>query len=71
MSQGLLATIVCLTSNAPKSFVRMEKFKLFTTSITLLCLQCEPANVMLVHGEASKMEFLKQKIQQEFGRTFL
>ncbi|XP_077988720.1 integrator complex subunit 11-like [Glandiceps talaboti] len=29
--------------------------------------QCEPRNVMLVHGEAKKMEFLKQKITQEFG----
>ena len=26
---------------------------------------CEPRNVMLVHGEAAKMEFLKQKIKQE------
>ena len=30
-------------------------------------VQCEPRNVMLVHGEAAKMEFLKQKIHQEFG----
>jgi len=28
---------------------------------------CEPRNVMLVHGEAVKMEFLKQKIKQEHG----
>ena len=28
---------------------------------------CEPRNVMLVHGEAVKMEFLKEKIKQEFG----
>lgn len=28
---------------------------------------CEPKNVMLVHGEAAKMDFLKSKIQQEFG----
>ncbi|KAL4221575.1 Integrator complex subunit 11 [Mactra antiquata] len=28
---------------------------------------CEPKNVMLVHGEAAKMDFLKNKIQQEFG----
>ena len=25
---------------------------------------CEPRNVMLVHGEAHKMEFLKEKIRQ-------
>uniref|UniRef100_A0A182W8Z3 Integrator complex subunit 11 n=1 Tax=Anopheles minimus TaxID=112268 RepID=A0A182W8Z3_9DIPT len=27
---------------------------------------CEPRNVMLVHGEAVKMEFLKEKIREEF-----
>lgn len=35
--------------------------------IMQLIRQCEPKNVVLVHGEASKMEFLKQKITQEFG----
>ncbi|XP_069893194.1 integrator complex subunit 11 isoform X3 [Dipodomys merriami] len=28
--------------------------------------QAEPENVLLVHGEAKKMEFLRQKIEQEF-----
>ncbi|WAR13849.1 INT11-like protein [Mya arenaria] len=28
---------------------------------------CEPKNVLLVHGEAAKMDFLKTKIQGEFG----
>jgi len=28
---------------------------------------CEPSNVMLVHGEAIKMQFLKGKIEKEFG----
>ncbi|XP_064137148.1 integrator complex subunit 11 isoform X5 [Loxodonta africana] len=28
--------------------------------------QAEPEHVLLVHGEAKKMEFLKQKIEQEF-----
>ncbi|XP_053432629.1 integrator complex subunit 11 isoform X3 [Nycticebus coucang] len=28
--------------------------------------QAEPQSVLLVHGEAKKMEFLKQKIEQEF-----
>ena len=32
-----------------------------------LISQCEPENVLLVHGEASKMEFLQAKIKQEFG----
>uniref|UniRef100_A0A1X7U0J0 Integrator complex subunit 11 n=1 Tax=Amphimedon queenslandica TaxID=400682 RepID=A0A1X7U0J0_AMPQE len=27
----------------------------------------EPKNVLLVHGEAAKMEFLRQKINEEFG----
>eukprot|EP00794_Sanderia_malayensis_P015390 gene15390-16969_t len=36
------------------------------SGIMQLIRQCEPANVMLVHGEAKKMEFLKQKVQQEF-----
>lgn len=35
--------------------------------IMQLIHQAEPRNVMLVHGEAAKMEFLKQKINQEFG----
>lgn len=30
--------------------------------------QAEPESVLLVHGEAKKMEFLKQKIEQEFRR---
>lgn len=30
--------------------------------------QAEPERVLLVHGEAKKMEFLKQKIEQEFRR---
>ena len=32
--------------------------------IMQLISYCEPRNVMLVHGEAVKMEFLKQKIRQ-------
>ena len=32
-----------------------------------LIQQSEPKNVLLVHGEASKMEFLHKKIKQEFG----
>merc|ERR1711862_481889 len=35
--------------------------------IMQLISYCEPRNVMLVHGEAVKMEFLKEKIKQEFG----
>ena len=35
--------------------------------IMTLIQQCEPKNVLLVHGEASKMEFLQGKIKQEFG----
>lgn len=35
--------------------------------IMQLIQQCEPKNVLLVHGEASKMEFLQGKIKQEFG----
>lgn len=35
--------------------------------IMTLIQQCEPKNVLLVHGEASKMEFLQGKIKKEFG----
>ncbi|XP_060071309.1 integrator complex subunit 11-like [Ylistrum balloti] len=35
--------------------------------IMQLISQCEPRNVLLVHGEAVKMEFLKTKIKQEFS----
>lgn len=31
-----------------------------------LITKCEPKNVLLVHGEAIKMKFLKAKIEQEF-----
>ncbi|NWT34845.1 INT11 protein, partial [Cardinalis cardinalis] len=39
--------------------------------IMQLIRQAEPRNVLLVHGEAKKMEFLKQKIEQEFRRCQL
>ncbi len=35
----------------------------FPSGIMQLISYCEPRNVMLVHGEAQKMEFLKQKIK--------
>ena len=35
--------------------------------IMTLIKQVEPANVMLVHGERQKMEFLKERIKKEFG----
>uniref|UniRef100_A0A023F3V0 Integrator complex subunit 11 n=1 Tax=Triatoma infestans TaxID=30076 RepID=A0A023F3V0_TRIIF len=35
--------------------------------IMQLIQYCEPRNVLLVHGEAAKMEFLKEKIKQEFN----
>lgn len=34
--------------------------------IMQLIANCQPRNVMLVHGEAAKMEFLKEKIREEF-----
>jgi Cft2 family RNA processing exonuclease len=37
--------------------------------IMQLIRQCQPSNVMLVHGEAEKMEFLKVKIKEEFGMS--
>ena len=41
--------------------------RLHTNQLFRTCSQADPRNVMLVHGEAAKMEFLKQKIMQEFG----
>lgn len=38
-----------------------------SSGIMKLINQCQPENVMLVHGEASKMEFLLGKIKQEFN----
>ncbi|CAH8848601.1 unnamed protein product [Trichobilharzia szidati] len=35
--------------------------------IMQLISHCQPKHVMLVHGEANKMDFLKLKIEQEFG----
>lgn len=39
--------------------------------IMQLIRQAEPRNVLLVHGEAKKMEFLKQKIEQEFRKLII
>jgi len=36
--------------------------------IMQLIRMAEPRNVLLVHGEAVKMEFLKGKIEQEFSK---
>lgn len=35
--------------------------------IMTLISQCQPSNVLLVHGEAAKMAFLKAKIENEFN----
>lgn len=35
--------------------------------IMQLIRMAEPRNMLLVHGEAAKMEFLKGKIEQEFS----
>ncbi|KAG9339258.1 hypothetical protein JZ751_023955 [Albula glossodonta] len=37
--------------------------------IMQLIRMAEPRNVLLVHGEAKKMEFLKDKIEQEFSES--
>jgi len=37
--------------------------------IMQLISHCEPKNILLVHGEAAKMEFLRKKIEQEFGTS--
>ena len=36
--------------------------------LLIFWFQAEPKNVLLVHGEAGKMDFLKQKIEKEFGK---
>lgn len=37
--------------------------------IMQLIRMAEPRNMLLVHGEAKKMEFLKDKIEQEFSKS--
>lgn len=37
--------------------------------IMQLIRMAEPRNMLLVHGEAAKMEFLKGKIEQEFSKS--
>jgi Cft2 family RNA processing exonuclease len=39
--------------------------------IMQLIRHCEPKNVVLVHGEGAKMEFLRQQVMKEFGKLFL
>lgn len=59
------------------SWVYAQEFKFYRecdkAPIVLLNVipQAEPRNVMLVHGEAEKMEFLKQKIVKEFGNQLI
>ena len=36
--------------------------------IMQLITNCEPKNVVLVHGESGKMDFLKNQIQKEFSK---
>ena len=36
-------------------------------SETHTLMQADPRHLMLVHGEAAKMQFLRQKVVQEFG----
>lgn len=38
--------------------------------IMQLIRNCEPRNVVLVHGENLKMDFLKDQIVKEFGNYF-
>ena len=33
-----------------------------------LIRQAEPRHVVLVHGESQKMDFLRDKIKEEFGK---
>lgn len=35
--------------------------------IMQLIQNCEPKNVVLVHGESSKMDFLREQIMKEFS----
>uniref|UniRef100_A0A672NT75 Integrator complex subunit 11 n=1 Tax=Sinocyclocheilus grahami TaxID=75366 RepID=A0A672NT75_SINGR len=39
--------------------------------IMQLIRMAEPRNMLLVHGEAKKMEFLKDKIEQEFSNCYM
>ncbi len=37
--------------------------------IMQLIQNCEPKNVVLVHGENSKMDFLREQIMKEFSKN--
>ena len=39
--------------------------------IMQLITNCEPKNVVLVHGENGKMDFLKNQIIKEFSEVYL
>ena len=61
--------MVCTAPALPKlgrdlSLASFFRASLFTAKGIMQLIQyCEPQSVLLVHGEAVKMEFLKQKIQ--------
>uniref|UniRef100_T1IM30 Uncharacterized protein n=1 Tax=Strigamia maritima TaxID=126957 RepID=T1IM30_STRMM len=47
--------------------VECEERKVIDVKMSVQYRQCEPRNVVLVHGEESKMDFLKQKITRQFA----
>ena len=63
----------CLTSDPTQLEVKLQvEYMSFSAhadakGIMQLIRMAEPRNVLLVHGEAKKMEFLKDKIEQEFS----
>ncbi|KAK1898834.1 Integrator complex subunit 11 [Dissostichus eleginoides] len=64
----LSANSVCVSQLEVKLQVEYMSFSAHADAkgIMQLIRMAEPRNVLLVHGEAVKMEFLKGKIEQEF-----
>lgn len=76
-SQAFTAAANCLHLVTPQLEVKMQvEYMSFSAhadakGIMQLVGQAEPESVLLVHGEAKKMEFLRQKIEQEFRRQLV
>lgn len=64
-------TIQCRTSRKRTPARLQLGVRLREVLTKIFGFQAEPKNVVLVHGEAGKMDFLKQKIEKEFGESSL
>ena len=69
MFRSHCSVFICLLQLDVRLSVQYMSFSAHADAkgIMQLISQSSPASVLLVHGEAAKMQFLRDKIQKEFG----